>query len=180
MKTKLTHILFLVLFLEGAFFLIITDVLHLNDSVSHEYSLYKILGKFPHEAELKDIEILRKQKLMQLFSAAIRSDITALKGTYRLKVLTGGLNDPQSGALLSREKVMQICNKKTYIAESLLDRRKSLYINFQLQSQGGRKSGHDEIRRINQKLLICMINSPSSERPGNPIPVVLYAEDTIR
>jgi hypothetical protein len=180
MKTGLTLILFLVLLLEGAFFLIVTDTLHLNDRVSYEYSLYKILGKFPHEAEPGDIEILRKHELMQLFSTARKPDINTLKGSFRLKVLKSGLNDPQSAALLTGEKVMKICNTKTYIAKSLLDKKKSLHINFQFQKKGDQRSEHDEIRLINQKLFICMIYSPLSAGPENPIPVVLYAEDKNR
>lgn len=197
--------------LEGAYFLVIADILHLNNSIGNEYSIYKILGKSARMAEPCDIEKLRKPELMRLFYSANTPALEKLKGKFRCKVLVSGQTETQSRDLLSkifgksewieeefsllknsslkscktflnsnnkgRTEVMKICNTKSYIAKSILDNRKSLHNNFQFTSREGQKSTHDEIRKINQKLFICMVYSPISGRPENPIPVILYSED---
>ncbi len=172
MKNRLTLFIILILLFEGAYFLLMADMMHLDVRIGNEYSMYKILGKSAQMAEPGDIEKLKKSQLMQLFFAANTPEVNNLSGKFQSKVLDSGLNDKQLKVFFFNNS-----NTDSYIAESLLDNRKSLHLNFQLTERGIKKSEHDEIRKINENLYICMIYTSASKRPENPIPVMLVAKE---
>ncbi len=211
MKNRIFLFIFLILLFEGAYFLFMADMMHLDDVIGNEFSIYKILGKSAQMAKPEDIEKLKNPQLMQLFFAANTPEVDTLRGQFQSKVLDSGLNDKQLKIFFTnpsgesewvgeefsplynrtlkscktyarhnkrgRREITKTCNTDSYIAQSLLDNRKSLHLNFQLMGKGIKKSEHDEIRIINENLFICMIYEPASKRPEHPIPVMLVAQE---
>jgi len=81
------------------------------------------------------------------------------------------VKDDAGNPSIARERKMD-----TFVGPSELDGKKSLHLVYQPYNGGLIKSMHDEVRRINDTLYICMGYMAAGGGSINPAPFILYGE----
>lgn len=165
-------------------------------------SVADILGVPPENARLQDIQKLDKAQVMQLFYAAPAPVFDSMKGEYRAQLLplgvlaTGtdvythhffGPGHWEGKGLYPFEKengwgynmfsangeIIRARKFNTYIGPSTIDKKPAFHLDYSPYNTCIVHSMHDEVRKINDGLYICMGHMALGGGAINPAPFVL-------
>lgn len=170
-------------------------------------SVGEILGVPPEKATLKDIQKLSKPQVMQLFYAAPAPEFEGMSGEYRAEVLPLGVQASSASYfthhffgpghwdgkaffpfeknrgwgynIFSKNgKVSRTRKFNIFMGPSTIDKRPSFHLDYSPYNGGVVHSMHDEVRKINDNLYICMGHMALGGGPINPAPFVLMGPPT--
>lgn len=170
-------------------------------------SVAEILGVSPEKATLRDIKKLSKAQVMQLFYAATPPEFSSMKGEYRAQLLPLGILAPSAAYythhffgpghwegkaflpsegeqgwgynIFVRKGIAHRTRKfSTYMGPSTIDKRPSFHLNYRSHNSGLVHSMHDEVRKINDDLYICMGHMGLGGGAINPAPFVVQGPPT--
>lgn len=168
----------------------------------------QILGVAVEKASVEDIEKLSKHQLMQLFYSANPPSFLEINGEYKAKTIPAGILSPaadffthnffgpgrwigkafspikgnlgkgynifkDTGSKLYRTREMD-----TFIGPSKIDENDSFHIVYKSYNSGMVHSMHDELRKINEHLIIGMGYMLAGGGSINPAPFVLFGKPT--
>ncbi len=186
------------------------NILQKGSSAYGGQTMMQILGVPAEKATPADIEKLSKAQIMQLFYAAPAPDMESMKGEYKAKTISVGIQaasadfythhffgpghwegkafTPESkekghGYNLfaikdkdGKEAIARTRRMDTTIGTSPIDGKKSYILNYSPYNGGTVHSMQDEIRKVNDKLFICMGYMGMGGGSINPAPFILFGE----
>ena len=170
-------------------------------------SVKEILGVPPDKATLQDIQKLNKAQVMQLFYAAPAPDFAGMNGEYRAQLLPLGVLAPSAGyythhffgpghwdgkaffpfeknkgwgynIFSKNAKVARTRKFNSYMGPSTIDKKPAFHLDYSPYNSGIVHSMHDEVRKINDNLYICMGYMALGGGAINPAPFVLMGPPT--
>ncbi len=168
----------------------------------------QILGVAVEKASVEDIKKLSKHQLMQLFYSAKPPSFLEMKGEYNAKTIPAGILSPAAdffthnffgpGRWIGKafspikgnlgkgynifkdtaSKFYRTREMDTFIGPSKIDDNASFHIVYKSYNSGMVNSMHDELRKINEYLIIGMGYMLAGGGSINPAPFVLFGKPT--
>jgi hypothetical protein len=204
MSFEIQLIIFLTMLPFGIIVLFITNIAQKGGASKGE-SLDEILKCSPDLATKEMIHSLNKAEVMQLFYSAHAPDFSELNGEYKAETLAVGvLSGPANffthhffgpgkwlgkaftpkqttmgwgyNLFYKKDSVVRTRKFNTYVGESPIDSKQSVILEYLLYNSGTVKSMKDEVRKINDRLFICMGYMSLGGGSVNPAPFILYGK----
>ena len=167
-------------------------------------SIDEILPVPAEDATVEDLEMLSRHDVFQLFYAAFSPELSTIEGEYKAKLISPdvfsdfyahnlmgpghwegkaflplGENEGWGYNLFEVEedgesRIVRVMKMDTYTGKSRFDDKDSMHLVYAAYNEGLNNSMHDDIRKINDELLLGLGTVSWSLGSLNPMPFAVY------